>query len=53
MQIDLGNTKGIIRPYKSKRVALPKDFLHALNIEEGDKVEIFMVDDGLYIRKYE
>jgi len=51
-KIDVGNTKGIKRIIdKQQRLCIPKDFLDALNISTKDKVEIFLTDEGLFIRK--
>ena len=55
MEINLGNTKGIIRKVDSKsRVSIPKDFLDRTDIKSGEnKVEIFLTKNGIFIRKGE
>lgn len=55
MEINLGNTKGIIRKVDSKsRVIIPKDFLERIGIKKSDdKVEIFLTKNGIFIRKGE
>ena len=52
VEINLGNTKGIIRHLDNLgRVVLPKEFRKMLNINEKDKIEIFLLQDGLFMRK--
>lgn len=51
-KIDLGNTKGLTRRLDNLgRVTLPKEFRNELNIKDISKVEIFMVQDGIFIRE--
>ena len=33
------------------RVVIPKEFREMLNINEKDKIEIFLLQDGLFMRK--
>ncbi|MGM9881489.1 MAG: AbrB/MazE/SpoVT family DNA-binding domain-containing protein [Bacilli bacterium] len=50
--IDLGNTRGISRNLdKLSRVVIPKEFMKSLNLDAEDNVEIFLLEDGVYIRK--
>ena len=51
-KIDIGNTIGIKRNVdKQQRICIPKEFLETLNIEKEGKVEIFLTNDGIFIRK--
>lgn len=50
LKIDLGNTKGITRAIDALgRVVLPKEFREELNLKKEDRVEIFLLENGLYI----
>ena len=52
IEIDTGNTKGITRKIDVLgRVVLPIEFRKELNLKEKDPVEIFLLEDGFYIRK--
>ena len=43
--INLGNTKGIIKKVDNQsRVVIPKEFANS-------EIELFMTEDGLFIRK--
>lgn len=55
MEINLGNTKGVIRKVDSQsRVIIPKNFLERIGIKKSDnKVEIFLTKNGIFIRKGE
>lgn len=55
MEINLGNTKGVIRKVDSQsRVIIPKNFLERIGIKKTDnKVEIFLTKNGIFIRKGE
>lgn len=35
------------------RIAIPKDFRFALAIQEGDALEIHLVDGGVFIEKHQ
>ena len=49
--IDIGNTRGSIRCIdKLGRVVIPKDFRKELNWNEGDATEIFLLEDGIYVK---
>ena len=51
-EIELGETMGIIRQLDLLgRVVIPKEFREMLNINEKDKIEIFLLQDGLFMRK--
>lgn len=52
VEINLRNTKGIIRHLDNLgRVVLPKEFRKELNFNEEDEIEIFLLQDGLFMRK--
>lgn len=52
VKINLGNTRGLIRQLDLLgRVVIPKEFRKMLNINEKDKIEIFLLQDGLFMRK--
>lgn len=54
MEINLGNTKGFVRNIgKEGRVCVPKEFLKSLGIEDNGKIEMFLLEDGLYLRRKE
>lgn len=52
LNIDLGNTRGLTRNLDNLgRVVIPKEFRDELNICQKDKVEIFLLKNGIYITK--
>lgn len=52
MEISLGNTKGVIRKLDVLgRVTLPQEYRKALKMKERQEVEIFLLKDGIFIRK--
>ena len=52
MEIDLGNTRGLIRKLDSvDRVTLPQEYRNTLEMKERQEVEIFLLEDGIYIKK--
>lgn len=52
LQIDLGNTRGIIRHLDELgRAVIPKEFRKELNLNEKDKLEIFLLENGIYLQK--
>lgn len=54
IDIQLGNTRGISRKLDELgRITLPIEFRKELELNENEKnwVEIFLVNDGIYIRK--
>lgn len=51
MEINLGNTKGVIRKLDILgRVTLPQEHRKALEMKERQEVEIFLLKDGIYIK---
>lgn len=54
IDIQLGNTRGISRKLDELgRITLPIEFRKELELNENEKpwVEMFLVNDGIYIRK--
>ena len=52
MEINLGNTKGVIRKLDVLgRVTLPQEHRKALGMQERQEVEIFLLKDGIFIKK--
>lgn len=52
MEINLGNTRGLRRKLdKLGRATLPQEYRNVLEIEEGQEIEMFLLEDGIYIRK--
>lgn len=52
LTVDLGNTRGVIRSLDNLgRIVIPKEFRNELNIEEKDELQIFLLEDGLYVKK--
>lgn len=48
---DVGETRGVVRRLDALgRVVLPIEFRKELGINVKDKVEIFLIKDGFYIR---
>ena len=48
---NVGETKGVVRKLDDLgRVVLPIEFRKELGIKAKDKVEIFLIKDGFYIR---
>lgn len=51
-QVDLGETKGIKRKLDDLgRVVLPKEFRESLKLNKNDEVEIYLLQEGIYIKK--
>lgn len=51
-KINLGDTKGLTRKLDNLgRITLPKEFRDTLNIDIKDKVEIYLLQDGIFIKK--
>lgn len=51
-QVDLGETKGIKRKLDNLgRVVLPKEFRESLKLNKNDEVEIYLLQEGIYIKK--
>ena len=54
MKIDIGDTKGVIRRLDALgRIVIPKEFRESLELKEKDKLEIILLQDGLYIKRSE
>lgn len=48
---NLGEVKGLIRIVNGEgRISIPKVFREEFNVKENDKVEIFLLKDGYFIR---
>lgn len=51
-QVDLGETKGIKRKLDNLgRVVLPKEFRESLKLNKNEEVEIYLLQEGIYIKK--
>lgn len=51
-KINLGETKGIVRKIDDLgRITLPMEFRESLELKRKDKVEIYMLQDGFFIKK--
>ena len=51
-QVDLGETKGTKRKIDDLgRVVLPKTFRESLNLNKKEEVEIYLLQEGIYIKK--
>ena len=51
-KVNVGETKGMIRKIDELgRIVIPKEFRKTLGIKTNDPVEIFMVKDGLFLKK--
>lgn len=49
---NLGEVKGLVRIINSEgRISIPKEFRKELGVNENDKMEIFLLQDGFFIRK--
>lgn len=52
LQIDLGNTKGIKRKLDNLgRITLPMEFRKELNVNERDTFEMYLLDNGIFVKK--
>ena len=52
IEIDLGNISGVLRIISNEnRITIPTDFAARLNIQKDDKMELFLLKNGIYIRK--
>ena len=50
--IDTGNTKGVKRKLDCLgRIVLPMEFRNELKIKEKDAVEIYLLENGFYVKK--
>ena len=51
-KVNVGETKGMIRKIDELgRIVIPMEFRKTLGIKTNDPVEIFMVKDGLFLKK--
>lgn len=51
-KINIGETRGLIKQIdKLGRMIIPKEFRDTLGLKEKDEVEIFLLKDGVYIKK--
>ena len=51
-KMNLGETRGIIRKIDDLgRATLPKEFRDALKMKNKDAVEIYLLQDGIFIKK--
>lgn len=54
MKINLGDIMGLNRKINSDgRITIPKEFLRKLNINKNENVDIYLLKDGIYIKKGE
>ncbi len=52
IEVDTGETKGIERKFdKLGRIVIPIEFRNALGLKEKDSIEIFLLQDGIFIKK--
>ena len=54
INIQLGNTRGISRKLDELgRIVIPKEFRKEIGLNEDEKTwaEMFLINDGIYIRK--
>lgn len=50
--INVGETRGINRNLDNLgRIVIPKEFRKSLNILNNEKLEIFLTETGIFIRK--
>lgn len=50
--INLGNTRGVSRKIDELgRIVLPIEYRKELDLKVRDSVEIFLLEDGIYIKK--
>lgn len=53
-KVKLGETRGLKRKIDNLgRVVLPKEFRNSLKLNEKDEVEIYLLQDGIFIKKVE
>ena len=52
MEINLGNVKGLIRKIDILgRITLPQEYRKSLKIKENEKMEMFLLENGIFIKK--
>ena len=50
--INLGDTKGIVRKLDDLgRIVIPREYRKTLDLKVKDDVEIYLLQDGIFIRK--
>lgn len=50
--VDTWETRGVIRKVdKLGRIVIPKEFRNTLNLKVEDDAEIYLLKDGIYIKK--
>lgn len=50
--INTGNTKGVTRKLDELgRIVIPKEFRNEINLKIKDSVEIYLLENGIYIQK--
>lgn len=53
-QINVGDTKGLVRRFDDLgRIVIPKEFRKQLGLDTKTAVEMFLMQDGLFLRKDE
>lgn len=51
-KVNLGNTRGIARKIDNLgRITLPKEFRDTLKVNINDEVEMYLLQDGIFIKK--
>lgn len=51
-KIDVGETRGLERKFdKLGRIVIPVEFRNILGLKEKDSVEIFLLQDGIFVKK--
>ena len=51
-KINIGETRGIKRKIDDLgRITIPKEFRDALEVKEKDEVEIYLLQDGFFIKR--
>lgn len=54
MKINTGDTRGIIRKLDELgRIVVPRSFRRQLELEYNAELEIFLLKDGVYLKKAE
>ena len=50
--VNTGETRGVIRKIDNLgRIVIPKEFRDVLNLKIKDDAEIYLLKDGIYIKK--
>ena len=54
MQVNTGETIGLKRKLDPLgRVVIPKEFREEIGIKEGEQVEMFLIENGIFIKTRE